>query len=150
MFDQALLSGARADSTQPLLPIDRDILKKFVEDYKKNVVTIPRREAFSESSAESMSRKLEESETAALSQISQRLPADIIWLYRHMSFGGDPPAGNNVMDKTINQGTTVYLNLTKALLDRRFSSVQPDQHYQSIFDLNNLFNIYKYRINKLY
>jgi hypothetical protein len=150
LLDQALLSGARADLSKPLLPIDRDIFWQLVEDYEKNVVTAPLREASTENGADNVSRRLKESETAALSQISQRLPADIIWLCRHMSFGSDPPIGNNVMDETINQEATVYTNLTKALLDRHFSSIQTKQHYQSIFDLKDLLNIDKYRINKLH
>jgi hypothetical protein len=154
LLDQALLSGARADTSKPLLPIDRDMYKKFIEDYKESVEMAPLREAFSENSnsADNMSRRLQESKTAALSQISQRLPADIIWLSRHIRFGGDPPVGNNPMDETetINQEITAYINLSKVLIDSRFLSTQAKQYYQSIFDLKDVLNIDKYRINKLH
>jgi hypothetical protein len=152
LLDQALLSGARADPSKPLLPIDRDTYKKFVEDYYESVEMAPLREAFAENSnsAENMTRRLEESQAAALSQISQRLPADIIWLSRHIRFGGDPPVGHNRMDETINQEITAYINLSKVLIDIRFSSIQTNQNYQSIFDLKDVLNINKYRINKLH
>jgi hypothetical protein len=147
LLDQALLSGARADTSKPLLPIDLDTYKKFVEDYYESVEMAPLREA--SNSADNMSRRLEESKTAALSQISQRLPADIIWLSR-LRFGGDPPIGYNPMDETetINQELTAYINLSKVLIDSRFSSTQANQNYQSIFDLKDVLNIDKYRINK--
>jgi hypothetical protein len=149
LFDQALLSGARSDPSKPLLPIDRDIFWQFIEDYKKSVVIASQRAAFAENGVDNASRRLKKSRAIALSQISQRLPADVIWLSGHMGLGSEFP-GDNAMDGTIKQGTTAYINLTKILLDRRFSSVQPDQHYQSIFDLKDIFNIQKYRINKLY
>jgi hypothetical protein len=149
LLDQALLSGAHADPIKPLLPIDRDIFWRLVKDYKETVVIAPRREAVTENGADNVSRRLKKSRTVALSQISQRLPADVIWLSGHMGLGSEFP-GDNAMDGTINQGATAYINLTKALLDRRFSSIQTNQYYQSIFDLKNLFNINKYRINKLH
>jgi hypothetical protein len=148
LLDQALLSGARADPSKPLLPIDRDMYKKFIEDYKESVEMAPLREAFAENGAENMTRRLEGSKTAALSQISQRLPADIIWLSRHIRFGGDPPVADSPMDdtETINREITAYINLSKVLIDSRFSSTQTKQHYQSIFDLKDVLNINKYRI----
>jgi hypothetical protein len=149
LFDQALLSGARADPTKPLLPIDLDTLKKFVEDYKKNVVMIPRQEASKVSGPDNASRRLKESETAALSQISQRLPADLIWVCRQMSFGDGPPIRSELLQETISERATAYIDISKALVDRRFSSIQPQQYYQSVLDLNDIFNINKYRINKL-
>jgi hypothetical protein len=150
LFDQALLSGARADPSKPLLPIDLDTLKKFVEDYKKNVVMIPRREASKVKGADNSSKRFEEYETAALSRISQRLPADLIWVFRQMSFGDGPPNRSELIQETISEGETAYIDISKSLIDRRFSSIQPQQYYQSVLDLKDIFNIDKYRINKLH
>jgi hypothetical protein len=149
LLDQALLSGAHANLSKPLLPINLDTLKKFVEDYKKNVVMIPQREASIVRGPDNASRRFKESETAALSQISRRLPADLIWVYRQMNFGSEIPARYNVIEGTISERKTAYINLTKILVDRRFSSIQPQQYYQSVLDLKDIFNIDKYRINKL-
>jgi hypothetical protein len=147
MLDQALLSGARADPSKPLLPIDLDTLKKFVEDYKKNVVKTPLREASTVNGPDNASRRFKEAETAALSQISQRLPADLFWLFRRSIFASEFPAPeNDPLEETISERKTAYAKISKALVDRRFSSIKPNQYYQNIFDLKDITNIDKYRI----
>jgi hypothetical protein len=147
LFDQAVLSGARADPSKPLLPIDMETLKKFMEDYKKNVVMTPEREASTVNGADNVSRRFKESETAALSQISQRLPADVIWLYRQINFRSEIQPSSEPLQETISEGATAYVDISKALVDRRFSSIQPKQYYQSVLELKDIFNTDKYRIN---
>jgi hypothetical protein len=155
LLDQAVLSDENVLPTKTLDPIDNKTFWEFVKDYEDSVVNAPFREITTDNTGKitpaNFSKRFKESQAAALSEISQRLPADIIWLLHHTGLGGDPPTGpSSTMSETLDQGAEAYINLTKSLLDRRFSSVQKEQHYKSILDLKDIFNINKYQINKLY
>jgi hypothetical protein len=129
-FDQAVLSGAPALPTKPLLPISGDIFHQYIN---KSVMhaTSP----ISKSSAEA--------------DISTR-PADLKWLPSNLFFrSGDFNSSVShikTMDRFISRRVAQYIDLTKALLNRRFSSLQTDQYYASILDLKDEIDIDKYRI----
>jgi hypothetical protein len=136
LLDQALLSDARYAPTKPPLPIDRRIYQQFIGDYMDFLL------------APSLT-----AETAANANLGKRVPADILWLLRHAPQNTSAPFPGFVrsaLNKTIKKGTDQYINLTKTLLNRRFTSVQIEQRYESVLDLKDVFNIDKYQINPLH
>jgi hypothetical protein len=131
LFDQAILSNPQIVPIKTLLPLESGSYSKFVDDYEKNVL--------------SFSRK---ARGAAVANISKQLPADIVWLFGHsrsFTWALDPG-----MRETVEKGKENYINITKKLLNLRFTSVQREQNYQSVLDIKDVFNTDKYRIDSLY
>ena len=53
------------------------------------------------------------------------------------------------MEKAIEQRLEQYTNLTKELLNHRFRFLQTEQRYNSVIDLKDVFNIDKYRLERI-
>jgi hypothetical protein len=134
LLDQALLSDARYAPTTPPLPIDRRIYGQFFKEYEEFLL------------APSLSAK-----NTAKTNLFKQVPADILWLFRYAPQDTSTPFGIFLaLDKTIKKGTEQYIDLTKALLNSHFSSVQTDRRYESVLDLKDVFNIDTYQINPLH
>jgi hypothetical protein len=137
LLDQALMSGARVSPTDPLVPIDDNIFGQYVQDYTDSVLLAPSPEARS----------------AAQASIAKRLPAEILWLFRHAWQSTLAPFSTEVdhaMTATVERTAIGYTNLTKTLVDQLFASVKTEIGYKSILDLKNVFTIDQYRINQLH
>jgi hypothetical protein len=142
LLDQALMSGVHADSTKPLLPIDVNMLNQFAKDYQE-AETIARNEFEIARKTPNWAERWAEIWAGRYSKIiaynARKLPLDILWMFNQGS-------GFRTTDKVVEQSVSQYTDMTKSLLDRRFSSVQIEQHYQNVLDLKDIFNIDKYRI----
>jgi hypothetical protein len=136
MLDQAVLSGARVSSTAPLLPLDRISYWKFYRDYKEQHLP--------------MLRATKKVETAIiLADLAKRIPADILWLFKHsQSFDGNLDAETPLI-RAIEQQLEQYIFLTKQLINRRLESTPTEQHYSSILDLKDILDLDKYRIDQI-
>jgi hypothetical protein len=133
LLDQAVLSGARASPNVPLLPIDRDILVHFIQDYL-------------DIKTNSLSKEFKAAAEANLA----RLPPDINWLFDRSGQFDMTLFIKQALEKTIEKGIEKNIELTKALLNRRFASLQKEQRYHSVLDLQDMFDIDKYQIKSLY
>jgi hypothetical protein len=131
LLDQALMSGESTDFTKPLLPIDIDILRNFKKDYESSLDVVY--------STPINSRQ--EQYNAAISNLSLRLPVDILWKFRNHGGGF-----SSIVNDLINRLVSEYIDITETLLDRRFASIETEQRYQSILDLKDIFNINEYKI----
>jgi hypothetical protein len=137
LSDQAVLSDASTSITNPLLPIDDQLFGKFVRDYTESVLL-----------AASPGTR-----SSAQVSISERLPKDILWLFRHAWQSTRGPFGGFVLsalDNATKQMTDKYVYLTEILLNHHFSSERTNLHYDSILSLKDLLPLDKYRINKLH
>jgi hypothetical protein len=135
LLDQAVLSGARASPTEPLMPINRSIYSRFLGDYAIKV-----------DATLSASREVK---AAVFTDLAKRLPVDLMWLFLHSrNFDGNILA-EWAMDKAIEQQVEQHIDLTKELLNRRFESTQVEQRYSSILDLKDAFDLDRYRIDKI-
>jgi hypothetical protein len=143
LLDQALLSGARTDLTKPLLPLDENNFIKFVNDYSDAVDAV-----FKPVENERQFYLKRERYGQTLANMAKRVPIDIMWQLRRSSMGSDLGGGpiRHKISYTIERKAIQYIDLSKALLNSRFRSVQSKQSYQSILDLKDIFNINKYRI----
>jgi hypothetical protein len=134
LLDQAMLSGAQTSPTSTLLPIDNHIFSQYLHDYKESV--------FFASS--------DEAKSVGLANLSKQLPTDIMWLLRHSGNFDGMFLFMRGMDLAFSkQQAWGYIDLTKTLLNSRFTSLQTEQHYDSILDLKDVFDIDKLRIDKI-
>lgn len=158
LFDQAVLSKNSSLPTPTLLPLEKSIYKRYLDDYTNSVEVIPWKIMDDPSlqthtsnwqhKRDKLLQKAEKSRLTALSNISKRLPADLIWLFGHSGIRGEN-SGNteSSMYYFIVSRSDRYIDLTKTLLNLSFSSEQQEQKYTSILDLNGLFDINKYQID---
>jgi hypothetical protein len=134
LFDQALMAGAKVSSIKPLLPLDENLSYRYGEDYGKSVIRA----------------RSEERATAQVS-IEKRVPADLLWGFRKGTQGG---RGGDFPDypviETVNLVFDKYVDITKALLNRRFTSERIEQNYSSVLTLRNIYNIDLYRVRELH
>jgi hypothetical protein len=135
LLDQAVLSGAQVSSASTLLPLDNHVFTQYLRDYRKYV--------FSASS--------DEAKSIGRANLSKQLPADIMWLLNHSgNFDGRFLFMNGIGLVFRQQQVSEYIDLTKELLNRRFTSLQAEQQYDSILDLKDVYDIDKYRIDKIW
>ena len=135
LLDQALMSGIRAPPTKPLVSIDDRIFGQFVQDYMDSVLLASSPEA----------------QSAAQASISKRLPAEILWLFRHAWQSTLAPFSMEVdhaLRSTVERTVIGYTDLTKALVDQFFASETTEICYESVLDLKNLFPLDHYRVNQ--
>lgn len=132
LLDQVFLSGDRPSVTQPLLPLSNSLFEGYAADYAKTEIEgIP-------------------SGDNAQTNISKRIPADVLWL-----FGNSPrttfipfsSVARSQMQEVLKRGASGYTALNKALIDQCFSSGKTDIHYKNILDLNKVFSLDQYRVN---
>jgi hypothetical protein len=137
LIDQSLMSSAKASPAQQLISIDDRIFGKFVQDYTNSVLLA----------------SSPENKAAAQIAISKRLPNDILWLFRNAWQSTLAPFSTEVdyaFRTTIQRGASGYTDITNTLVDQFLGSTKTEVRYKSVLDLKDVFNISKYRINKLY
>jgi hypothetical protein len=143
ILDQALLSGASADTVTALLPIDAKVFNRFLGEYKD-----AKESALHEFTVASKVRNNggEYPNILANKTRQLRLPADLLWLFSH-SGGFDWNLDTwEAKNRTIEQKIEQYIELTKVLISNSFTSVHAERVYRNIFDVKDIFNIDKYQI----
>jgi hypothetical protein len=135
LFDQALMSGQYSAPIENLVPLERHVYRQFLRDYTESVVFAPSPEA----------------EIKALAHLAERIPPDILWLFRHAGYSTRGPFSGTVRrarDTTLEKVTGQYIELTKTLLSPFFSSAPFQERYESVLDLKGVFNLDRYRIDR--
>ncbi|MCE2718531.1 MAG: hypothetical protein ACK6A9_17435 [Dolichospermum sp.] len=135
LWDQVLLSGQRPSLTQPLIPLSNRLFQQYAADYAGSEIM---RSPSGENPQPS---------------ISKRIPADVLWLFRHSWQSTRGPFSNiaqSAMRKTVEQSANGYTNLTKTLVDQCFTSGKTEIRYKNVLDLQQIFSLDQYRINQLY
>jgi hypothetical protein len=136
LFDQALMSGQYSAPIKNLVPVERHVYRQFLRDYTEYVIFAPSPEA----------------EIKALTHLAERIPPDILWLFRHAWQSTRGPFSGFVRSAlitTIEKVTGQYIELTKTLLSPFFSSAPFQERYESVLDLKGVFNLDQYRVNPL-
>ena len=132
LLDQVLLSGQRPSLTQPLIPLSNRLFQQYAADYAGSEIM---RSPSGENPQPS---------------ISKRIPADVLWLFRHSWQSTRGPFSNiaqSAMRKTVEQSANGYTNLTKTLVDQCFTSGKTEIRYKNVLDLQQIFSLDQYRIN---
>jgi hypothetical protein len=135
LLDQALMAGARAWPDEHLLSIDASDLDKFEQDYTNSVMLV-----------------LPQAAIDGLAHVSERIPPDILWLFRHALQSTRAPFSTFVIDAlnaAVRRATPGYTDLVKRLVDRFFASEVMEQRYETILALADVLPPQHYRIEKL-
>jgi hypothetical protein len=135
LLDQVLMSGQYSAPIKNLVPVERHVYKQFLRDYTESVIFASSQEA----------------ETKALTHLAERIPPDLLWLFRHARQSTRGPFIGSVrsaLNTTIEKVTEQYIELTKTLLSPFFSSAPFQERYESVLDLKGVFNLDQYRIDR--
>jgi hypothetical protein len=133
LADQVLLSNQNLSLTAPLIPLSNHLFEQYATDYENS----------------EMLRSI--SSENAQATISERIPADVLWLFRNSpqtNFIPFSSAARSAMNTTLERAAGGYANLVAALFEQCFSSTQnSEQRYKTILDLRNILSIDEYKIH---
>jgi hypothetical protein len=127
LLDQAeIMLERRSPEIKPLLPIDLYTFDRWARERDPNRLT----------------------KGTNFGEFIKQLPPDIRWIFIHWSTGwknGREQAIEQIRDVTEKEKIG-YTDLNKALIDNFFASTKMEISYNSVLDINNVFNIDKYRM----
>ena len=138
LADQAVLAGAKNVppgvamplKQRELAPLNESEFRDFANDYANSEID----------------------HEPATKSIEERVPPDLLWLFRHSwqstrgPFSGE---ADGAMDRAMKQGAERYTKLVIALIDRCLASDDMDMHFNSILDAVDLITLEQYKIDKL-
>lgn len=137
LIDQALLAGSDIAQIKSNASIEAAVFEKYVEEYANSILLAPTPEAQAEANV----------------RIVERIPADILWLFRqgwqstHAPFSMESRHTLHlVLERAVNQ----YIDLSKALFDRCFISKNTNEQFHNIFSLHSIIDINKHKIKKFH
>jgi hypothetical protein len=126
ILDQAAIKTKQISDTKPLLPIDLETFHQWAAEYR--------------------SAEYKERDNIAK---QLQLPADMVWLFKYVHsnpLGGGPREASISSLRTVTHGENFgYTDLIKGILDRFFAESKADTRYDSILDLQDVFNLDLYR-----
>ncbi len=136
LLDQALLAGADASHTESPASIEEQVFEKYVQDYTDSVLLVPSSEA-----------------QTNLIHISERIPSDVLWLFRHAwqsTFAPFSMEARHTIGLTLTHATQQYMLLVETLVNQCFVPEKIEKRYNNILELNGVFNINQYRIDNIH
>lgn len=131
LIDQAVLAGAAPVDTISSLSMTQAQFNSAAQDYASTVLSQP-----------------SEKRDNALRLLSNRQPAELVWLFRQSwqtMRGPFQDEALNALDDTVSRAAPSYTALTTALIDAWAGSGEP-RTYSSVLDLNGVFDTKAYRI----
>lgn len=136
--DQAVMDGAEVSPSGPPSPIAGPEFAELVEDYTDSILRAPR-----------------DTRAEALAEIADRIPPDLLWLFRQSWQSTRGPFGgmvNAAMKEVLQRISGPYIELTKSLVDRGFALANNngEQRYQSVGELSEAYSVEQYRIDRLH
>lgn len=137
LLDQALLAGANLPAPDSPQSISVPIFEQYVQDYSETVLLA--------SSPEERIR--------AQKNIAERVPPDILWLFRHAwqsTFAPFSMEARHALGLALKHAMPVYIDLTEKLTNRCFTEERKEEHYHSLFELQSIVNIDAYRIDRIH
>jgi hypothetical protein len=124
LADQAVLDGVRNVPPGKAMPLSPDDFGHFRVEYEDTELSHPRK--------------------PATKPIEERVPPDILWLFRRSMHTRD---ANFVSSAMLMVGAESYTKLVIALIDRCFASGRESFHYNSILDAADLIPLDQYKID---
>lgn len=137
LVDQVLLSGGESHSlTMPLIPLTNDLFEQYARDYADSeILRLPRGE-----------------HSQPTTPISERIPADVLWLFRNSQQSTRGPFSDiarSAMKTTLERATEGYTNFVMVLFDQCFASSNSEQFYKSILEVQDVIPLEEYQIQRL-
>jgi len=127
LADQAVLAGVRNVPPGVAIPLKSSEFTKYAFDYAHSEIL----------------RK------PAVKSIEERVPPDLLWLFRHAWQSTRGPFNNtayNAMTRAMEKGAAGYTMIVLALIDHCFTSDGVNLHYSSILDVADLIPLEPYKI----
>jgi len=128
LADQAVLAGARNVPPGVAMPLRGSEYSHFAHEYESSEIP----------------------PQPAAKSIEERVPPDLLWLFRRAWQSTRGPFEGYVnasMRKATEKGAEGYTKLVIALIDRCFASDGADIHYNSILDTADLISLEQYKID---
>lgn len=131
LADQAVLAGARNVPPGVAMPLTQNEFVHFAEaEYTKSEI----------------------SHKTAAKPIEERIPADLLWLFRRTPCCSDRAGplfqvAGSAMNRIMEKGAEGYTRLVIALIDRCFDADGAEIHYDSILDAADLIPLEQYKID---
>ncbi len=142
LLDQVLLSDEMLDEsdllTEPLIPLTNRLFEQYAGDYADSeIIRSPSRE-----------------HSQTTTNISERIPADVLWLFRNSWQSTRGPFSNiaqSAMVTTLKRAAGGYTKLALGLFDQCFASTHhSEQRYENIHDVHEIISLDEYQIHQLY
>lgn len=130
LADQAVLAGARDVPAGVAMPLKPREFGDFANDYTDSEILY----------------------RPAAKPIEERIPPDLLWLFRHSVQSTRGPFSGyagGAIDKAVEKNAERYTKLVIALIDRCFVSDRAETHYDSILDVADLISLEQYKIDSL-
>jgi len=137
LLDQALLAGASTVHPAVVDPIEASVFEEYAADYTNAVLLARSPEARSQAQID----------------IAERIPADILWLFRHAWQSTKAPfskAAKHDLGLVLERAAAPYVLLAESLVNKCFESSGATEKYRTILEMNGIFNIYDYKINNIH
>jgi len=135
LLDQALLAGASLPPAFQSIP--DQVFERYVQDYADSVLLA--------SSPEERARAQE--------GIAARIPADILWLFRHAwqsTFAPFSMEARHALGLTLKRAAPAYIALVEALAARSLAQDRQEERYRTILELQDIVDLSAYRIDSIH
>lgn len=135
LLDQAQLAGA----TLPPGPqsLSDQVFEHYVQDYADSVLLAPS----------------PEERVRAQDSIGQRIPADILWLFRHAwqsTFAPFSMEARHALGLTLKRAAPAYIALVEALVDRGLAQDLQEERYSTLRELQGIVDVSAYRLDSIH
>jgi hypothetical protein len=137
LVDQAFMAGARPESSLRVARIEDKVFEKYVQDYADSVLLAASPEARAEAQA----------------HMPERIPAELLWLFRQAWQSTFAPFSNGVrhaLGTVIERAAPGYTSLVETLVDRGFAAPGSEQRYDNVLDLGDVPALGAYKIERLH
>ena len=137
LLDQALLAGADLSGPRSPQSIAVHVFEQYVQDYADTVLLA--------SSPEERARAQE--------GIAERIPADILWLFRHAwqsTFAPFSMEARHALGLTLKRAAPAYIALVEALADRCLAQDRQEEHYRTLLEVQDIVPLSAYRIDSIH
>lgn len=135
LIDQYLLAGGKLLPAGQSNSVEASVFDEFVRDYTDTILLAPTPEA----------------KSVAQNSISERLPPEILWLFRQAWQSTRGPFFGQVdaaLHTTVEQAAAGYLEITKGLIERCSTSQKMNERYESILELAEILPLERYKIRQ--
>lgn len=137
LLDQAVMDGADVSPNEPLSVIETTQFQQWANEYAEAVIGEPSREV----------------RVSAVARLSERIPPDVLWLFRHAWQSTLAPfylGAERDLHATIERVAGAYTDLTIGVVDRFLESDSVEKRHDDILALRDIVPFDAYRFERLH
>jgi hypothetical protein len=137
LLDQALLAGADIPDLGSPKSITSHLFEEYVQDYVDTILLA----------------SSPEERALAQESIAKRIPADILWLFRHAwqsTFAPFSMEVHHALGLTLKRASPSHIALVEMLANRGIAQCRTGERYRTILDLRDIVDLSDYRIDNIH